>query len=60
MRLDHLLSKEKERGFEDIFSKENVYDFEKKEKFLLKEEVCYLFFNVLFKYIYIWGYSSVG
>ena len=47
MRLDHLLSKEKERGFEDIFSKENIYDFEKKENFLLKEEVCYLFFNVL-------------
>ena len=39
MRLDHLLSKEKERGFEDIFSKENIYDFEKKENFLLKEEV---------------------
>ena len=37
----------KERGFEDIFSKENVYDFEKKVFFLLKEEVCYLFFNVL-------------
>ena len=47
MRLDHLLSKEKERGFEDIFSKENIYDFEKKVFFLLKEEVCYLFFNVL-------------
>ena len=49
MRLDHLLSKEKERGFEDIFSKENIYDFEKKENFLLKEEVCYLFFNVFCK-----------
>ena len=49
MRLDHLLSKEKERGFEDIFSKENIYDFEKKENFLLKEEVCYLFFNVFYK-----------
>ena len=46
VRLDHLLSKEKERGFEDIFSKENVYDFEKEVFFLLKEEVCYLFFNV--------------
>ena len=53
MRLDHLLSKEKERGFEDIFSKENVYDFEKEVFFLLKEEVCYLFFNVLILYIEI-------
>ena len=35
--------------FEDIFSKENIYDFEKKENFLLKEEVCYLFFNVFYK-----------
>ena len=31
------------------FQKENIYDFEKKVFFLLKEEVCYLLFNVFFK-----------